>query len=229
MNQSLRSCLAEAFGTFILVFFGTGAIVIDQATGGGITHLGVSLTFGLVVMALVYTLGDVSGAHLNPAVTLAFWAARRLPGRTIAPYIASQCAGAITASLLLRLLFPQSPTLGATEPSGEVLPAFLLEVLLTNVLMFVILSASTGAKEKGLTAGIVIGSVVGVEALFAGPMTGASMNPARSLGPALVSGELGSLWLYLAAPGIGALLAVALCRCLQRPGCCGEAGTCGSP
>lgn len=216
----MRSFAAEAFGTFILVLFGTAAIVIDQVTGGAVTHVGVSLTFGLVVMALVYALGDASGAHLNPAVTLAFWAARRLPSRKVLPYVVSQCAGALAASLVLRFLFPESLTLGATLPQGDIVRVAVLEVLLTNVLMFVILSVSTGSKEKGLMAGAAIGAVVGLEALFAGPITGASMNPARSLGPALVSGNLSDLWLYVVAPITGALLAVGVCRCIQRPGCC---------
>jgi aquaporin Z len=215
-----RLLAAEAFGTFVLVLFGTGAIVVDQVTGGAVTHVGVSMTFGLVVMALVHALGDVSGAHLNPAVTLAFWAARRFPGRRVLPYLGSQCAGAIAASFTIRFLFPQSITLGETLPHIDVARAALLEALLTNVLMFVILSVSSGPKEKGLMAGAAIGAVVGLEALFAGPITGASMNPARSLGPALVSGNLSALWLYIAGPITGALLAVGVCRCVQKPGCC---------
>jgi aquaporin Z len=220
LGALVRSFAAEAFGTFVLVLFGTGAIVIDRVTGGAVTHVGVSITFGLVVMALVYALGAASGAHLNPAVTLAFWAARRFPARRVVPYLVSQCVGAIAASLTVRFLFPQSPTLGETLPQADVMRVALLEALLTNVLMFVILSVSTGSKEKGLMAGAAIGAVVGLEALFAGPITGASMNPARSLGPALVSGNLASLWIYVVAPITGALLAVGVCRCVQKPGCC---------
>ena len=154
--------------------------------------MGVALTFGLVVMAMIYAVGDVSGAHLNPAVTCGFWLARRFPGRAVVPYVLSQLAGAVLASLVLRLLFPHHPTLGATLP-GRCGPApcfqsFVLEVVLTAILMFVILSVACGAKEKGLMAGIAIGGVVGLEAMFAGPICGASMNPARSLAPALVSG-----------------------------------------
>ncbi len=216
----MRSFAAEAFGTFVLVLFGTGAIVIDQVTGGAVTHLGISVTFGLVVMALVYALGDASGAHLNPAVTLAFWAARRFPARKVLPYVASQCVGAIAASLTVRFLFPHSPTLGETLVRGDITRVAVLEALLTNVLMFVILSVSSGSKEIGLMAGAAIGAVVGLEALFAGPITGASMNPARSLGPALVSGNLADLWLYVVSPITGALLAVGVCRCVQKPGCC---------
>ncbi len=182
----MKKLAAEFFGTFSLVFAGTGAIIINDVAGGAVSHVGIGLTFGLVVLAMIYALGDVSGAHLNPAVTLAFVAAQRLEWRWAAPYVASQTLGAITASLLLRGMFPQHPTLGATSPAGTGMQSFILEIVLTLVLMFVILSVSTGAKEKGITAGIAIGSIIGLEALFAGPISGASMNPARSLAPALV-------------------------------------------
>jgi aquaporin NIP len=215
----LRSCFAEALGTFALVFAGTGAIIVNQSTDGTVTHPGVALTFGLVVMALIYALGDVSGCHINPAATIAFWAARRFPTRSVGPYIASQLAGAVLASLLLRLLFTQHPTLGATIPAGSAAQSFVLEVVLTALLMFVALSVSTGAQEKGIMAGAAIGSVVALEAMFAGPICGASMNPARSFGPALVSFHIGQLWIYIAAPILGSLLAVAGCRC-TRAGCC---------
>lgn len=216
----MRKLAAEMFGTFALVFAGTGAIVIND-THGAVGHVGIALTFGLVVLALIYALGDVSGAHLNPAVTLGFVAARRFPLRDAGPYLVSQCLGAVLASLLLRLLFPTHATLGTTLPAGSEWQSFVLEVVLTWLLMFVVLCVSTGAKEKGLWAGVAVGAVVGLEALFAGPVSGASMNPARSLGPALVAGRLDHLWVYLAAPVVGALLAVAACRCVQeRPCCC---------
>lgn len=211
----MKKYLAELIGTFSMVFAGTGAIVIDQASGGAVTHVGVGLTFGLVVMAMIYALGDVSGAHLNPAVTIGFWAARRLPGAQVAPYIASQSAGALLASGALRYLFPTDATLGGTVPAGAASQSFVLELILTFILMFVILAVSTGAKERGITAGIAVGGVIALEALFAGPICGASMNPARSLGPALVSGHLGGLWIYLLAPVAGALLGVAACRCVR--------------
>jgi aquaporin Z len=218
-EMKLNKCAAEFVGTFALVFAGTGAIVINDVTAGAVSHVGVALTFGLVVLAMIYAVGDVSGAHLNPAVTLGFYAARRLPRSVIIPYVACQCAGAGLASLTLRMLFREHSTLGATFPVGADVQSFVLEFILTLVLMFVILSVSTGAKEKGITAGIAVGSVIALEALFAGPICGASMNPARSLAPALVAGRIDSLWLYLVAPTAGALVAAPVCRCVH-PGCC---------
>lgn len=215
-----KKLMAEMLGTFALVFAGTGAIVINDVTNGSIGHAGISLTFGLVVSAMIYALGDVSGAHLNPAVTIGFWAARRFKGREVPAYIGSQCAGALAASGLLRLLFPTQATLGATLPAQSSGQSFVLELILTFFLMLVILSVSTGAKEKGITAGIAVGSVIALEAMFAGPISGASMNPARSLAPALVAGHLAHLWIYLAAPILGALLALFACRCIREPGCC---------
>jgi aquaporin Z len=164
--------------------------------------------------------GDVSGAHLNPAVTLGFWAARRFPGREVPGYIASQLAGAFAASALLRVLFPAHATLGATLAARGALPAFVFELVLTALLMFVILNVSTGAKERGITAGIAVGAVIAFEALCGGPVSGASMNPARSLAPAVMSLRVESLWIYLVAPVAGALAAVLGCRCVREPGCC---------
>src|SRR5205085_2882109 len=185
-------------------------------------HAGIALTFGLVVLAMIYTVGDISGAHLNPAVTIGFWIARRLPGRELVPYLASQITGALIASGLLRLLFPQSKFLGATLPAGSDLQSFILEVVLTFLLMLTILNVSTGAKEKGITAGIAIGAVIGLEAMFAGPICGGSMNPARSLAPALVSIHLEHLWLYLVAPPLGAYAPMFACRCIREQGCCAQ-------
>lgn len=216
----MKKYLAEFLGTFALVFAGTGAVVINQASNGAIGHVGIAITFGLAVLALIYALGDISGAHLNPAVTIGFWVARRFPGRLLIPYLAAQCLGAVLASLLMRLLFPASTLLGATLPAGSIWQSFILEMVLSWFLMLVILSVSTGAKEKGITAGLAIGAVIGLEAMFAGPVSGASMNPARSLGPALVSLYLESLWVYLLAPIIGAALAVVCCRCIREADCC---------
>jgi aquaporin Z len=216
----MKNPAAEFFGAFALVFAGTGAIVIDGVTGGAVTHVGVALTFGLVVLAMIYTLGDISGAHFNPAVTLGFWFARRFPGSRVAPYIAAQVLGALAASGLLHFLFPTNTTLGSTLPAGPVSQSFVLELVLTAMLMFVILGVSTGAREKGITAGIAIGGVIALEALFAGPICGASMNPARSLAPALVSHHFEALWIYLTAPILGSFLAVLACRCVRETGCC---------
>jgi aquaporin NIP len=216
----MNKLLAECFGTFCLVFAGTGAIVINDVSGGAISHVGVALTFGLVVLAMIYTVGDISGAHLNPAVTLGFFAARRFERRRVLPYIGSQLVGAFAASGLLRVLFPTQATLGATTPAGPAWQSFVLEFVLTGILMFVILSVSTGAKERGITAGLVVGAVIALEAMFAGPICGASMNPARSLAPAVVSAHLSDVWLYLLAPSLGALAAVGGCRCMREDGCC---------
>ena len=216
----MKKCFAEFLGTFALVFAGTGAIIINEVSGGVITPVGIALTFGLIVLAMIYTVGDISGAHLNPAVSLGFFAARRFPLRSLIPYVLSQCAGAFAATVILRLLFPENATLGSTLPSGSAMQSFVLELILTAILMFVILNVSTGAAEKGITAGIAVGAVIGLEAMFAGPISGASMNPARSLAPAVVSQHLSSFWVYLVAPTAGALLAVVGCRCVREGGCC---------
>jgi aquaporin NIP len=206
---------------FHVVFAGTGAIVINAASHGAITHAGIALTFGLVVLAMIHTFGDVSGAHLNPAVTLGFAAARRFNWADVPGYLLAQLLGALAASTLLHALFPQDLTLGATLPAGSEMQSFVLEVVLAAILMLTILSVSTGAKEKVITAGIAIGGVIALDAMFAGPVCGASMNPARSLAPALVSGQLAHLWIYIAAPALGALIAVPLCIGVRDAGCCG--------
>lgn len=216
----MHKLVAEAIATFALVFAGTSAIVVNELSQGAVSHVGVAVTFGLVVTAMIYAVGDVSGAHLNPAVTLGFWLARRLPGADVVPYIASQLAGALAASILVRVLFGAHASLGATLPAGTAVQSFLLEIVLALLLVFTILSVATGAKEKGITAGLAIGAVVGLAALFAGPISGASMNPARSLAPALVSGQLQHLWVYLVAPVVGAGLAVLACRCSRGSECC---------
>lgn len=219
-----KKLFAEFFGTFGLVFAGTGAIVINGASGGAITHAGIALTFGLVVLAMIYAFGDISGAHMNPAVTTAFAVAKRFSWSEVPAYIGSQVAGAFAASGLLRVLFPVDAKLGATLPSGPVMQSFILEVVLTFLLMLVVLSVSTGAKEKGITAGIAVGAVIALEAMFAGPICGASMNPVRSLSPAVVSGHVEHLWVYLVAPVLGACLAVPACCMVRESGCCTGSG-----
>ena len=204
----MKKYIAEVIGTFALVFCGTGAIVINQESAGVITHPGIALTFGLIVMVMIYALGPVSGAHLNPAVTIAFAVARKFPVKEILPYMISQVAGAMSASLVLHYLFPANQFLGSTLPAGEEMQAFILEVILTFFLMLVIIQVATGSKEQGMFAGLAIGSTVLLEAMFAGPICGASMNPARSLSPAVVSGHLEHLWIYMVAPVSGAILAV---------------------
>jgi aquaporin NIP len=217
--REARKYAAEFVGTFALVFAGTGAIITNDITHGTVTNTGVALTFGMVVLTMIYAVGDVSGAHFNPAVSLGFFAARQLAGKMILPYVLSQLSGALAASLLLRGLFPQHSTLGTTAPAGAALQSLIFEIILTVLLMFVILNVSVGAKESGITAGIAVGSVIALEALFAGPISGASMNPARSIAPALVSQHLAHLWVYLVAPVAGALLAVVGCRCVRKD-CC---------
>lgn len=218
--MNIKHATAEAIGTFVLVLAGTGAIVVNDLTGGVIGHLGISLAFGAVVMIMIYAIGDVSGAHMNPAVTVAFWVSRRLPGEKVLPYVTAQCLGAIAASLLLSLWFPGQESYGATVPSGSVWQSLSFEIVATAILMFVILGVATGAEEKGIMAGVAVGGAVGLLALFGGPVSGASMNPARSLGPALVSGQLSVFWIYVAGPAVGALLAVPACRLIGRENCC---------
>ncbi len=222
MIDNFRKLLAECFGTYALVFAGTGAIIVNDTTGGVISHVGIALTFGLIVLAMIYAIGDISGCHLNPAVTIGFFLARRFGLSMVVPYIVSQILGAVLASLMMRALFPAHPTLGATLPAGSFMQSFVLEFNLTLVLMFVILSVSSGSKEQGLLAGVAIGSVIALEAMFAGPVCGASMNPARSIGPALASMNFNGLWIYILAPTTGAALAVLLCRVIRGKDCCAE-------
>lgn len=212
----MRNYVAEFIGTFALVFCGTGAIVINQQSGGVITHAGIAITFGLIVMSMIYALGNISGAHLNPAVSIAFAVGKRFPARQVLPYIISQVSGALMASLILWGLFPANELLGTTLPAGSAMQTFILELILTFFLMLVIVNVATGSKEQGMFAGLAIGAVVALEAMFAGPICGASMNPARSFAPALVSGHMEHLWVYLIAPTLGAIAAVPLWKYLTN-------------
>ena len=220
MKAGMRALAAEAVGTFCLVFAGCGAIVVNDVSGGAVTHVGVAITFGLVVLAMVEALGDVSGAHLNPAVTVACSLAGRFPWIRALPYVLAQLAGAFAAAGALRAIFPAHPGLGRTAPSGDPMQSLVLEAILTFILVLVVLSVSRDGRTRGLPAGIAVGATVGLEAMFAGPICGASMNPARSLAPGFVSGDTAHLWIYVAGPLAGAAAAVAAAAALgvsRRP------------
>ncbi len=234
----LRKCAAECAGAFAIVFGGCGAVAIDQISGGAITHVGIATAFGLIVMTMIYATGHISGAHFNPAVTLAFAATRHFPHRHIAPYIAAQCLGALLASgvhalslhpVLARLQPDTALNFGATQPIDDRwLTAFTWEALLTFFLMLVIMAVATDFRAVGQMAGLAIGGTVWFEAMFAGPLCGASMNPARSLGPAALSGEWSHFSAYVLGPVLGALAGAffyEFIRCHPREdnkakGCC---------
>ena len=204
----VKRLAGEFLGTFALVFCGTGAIIINQESGGVITHLGISIVFGLIVMAMILSLGHLSGAHINPAVTIALGVAKLFKWENIVPYIFAQLAGACLASLILKYLFPANQFLGSTIPKGSDMQSLILEYILTFLLMLVILASTRKKDHSLLVPALAIGGTVGLEALFAGPICGASMNPARSVSPALVSGHFQSLWIYILAPTTGAISAV---------------------
>lgn len=227
-----RRLFAECFATFVLVFGGTGVVAVNKLTDGGGGLVGVALVWGLLVAVLAYAVGPVSGAHMNPAVTVGLAAAKQFKWREVPWYIGAQCAGAFAASCLLAALTWRAPHAGLAPtlvyaPAGVpwVAECFVLEVLLTAVLVFVVLSLTRAQPDVRALGGLIVGGVIALEVLFGGPVTGASMNPARSLAPAVLGGTLDHLWLYLTAPFLGALLAVPACRCAQNPGCCRE-GAC---
>jgi len=201
-----RLLAAELIGTFALVFAGCGAIMVNQKTGQ-LGHVGVAITFGLVIMTMVYAVGHVSGAHFNPAVTLSFALSRHFPRRRVPLYWAAQLAGALIAATILRGSLGNIANVGATYPSGSDGQAFLWEGVMSFFLMFVIMAVATDTRAVGEAAAIAVGATVGLDAMFGGPITGASMNPARSLGPGIVAGDLHSIWVYLLAPAVGAGLA----------------------
>jgi aquaporin Z len=212
-----REVLAEGLGTFVLVFAGTGAVMVDRISNGAVTHLGISFVFGAVVAALIYGMGHLSGAHFNPAVTLAFWASGFFPKRRVLAYILAQSVGAIAASTLLLVALGSVAHLGSTVPLNDNwFQSLVLETVLTFILMLVILGSGLDRRAPIGFAGLAIGLTVGLEAAFMGPITGASMNPARSLGPALVGGIWQHHWVYWVAPIVGAQLAVMVYRQLSN-------------
>ncbi len=202
----LKRCSAEAIGTFGIVFFGCGAMMVAERFPGSISPAGISVVFGLVVMAMIYTLGHISGAHFNPAVTLAFAVTRHFPFRSVLLYWLAQCVGSLVAVGLLFLILPMGVGYGETVPHVPVLQAFSWEVILTFTLMFVVMGVAKDSRAVGILAGLVIGAIVALTAFVGGPITGDSMNPARSLGPAIVSGRVDVLWLYILGPMVGAVL-----------------------
>ena len=219
MKNDAREVLAEFIGTFTLIFMGTGAVIVNQVSQGAVTHLGISGVFGAVVAALIYALGHISGAHLNPAVTLALWQGGFFRRHRVFPYILAQILGAIVASSLLLIIFGPVAKLGATLPLNDNWQqSFVLEIILTFILMLVIFGAAVDPRSHQSFAGLAIGLTVGLEAACMGPITGASMNPARSFGPALLSGIWQHQWLYWIAPIIGAQLAMWVYRLLSNTG-----------
>ncbi|MBK8847814.1 MAG: aquaporin [Bacteroidetes bacterium] len=208
----IKKLVAEALGTFGIVFCGTGAIIINQHTNGAIGHAGIAITFGFIVTVMIYVFGNISGAHLNPAVSIALSAIKLFPVNHLAGYVTAQCIGALCASALLKFLFPLNELLGSTTPAGSLMQSLVFEFILTFILMLSILFVAKGEFSK--IAGIVIGMVILLEAMFAGPVSGASMNPARSLAPALLSMHMSTLWIYLLAPITGAIGAAFLWRWL---------------
>ncbi|WP_254011590.1 MIP/aquaporin family protein [Limnofasciculus baicalensis] len=217
MSHCWREALVEGIGTFILVFTGTGAIVVNEISDGAITHLGISFVFGAIVTALIYGMGHLSGAHFNPAVTLAFWASGFFPKRNVLAYIMAQLVGAIAASTLLLIALGSVAKMGATIPlNGNWFQSLILEIILTFILMFVILGSGLDRRAHIGFAGLAIGLTVALEAAFMGPITGASMNPARSFSPALVAGIWQDHWVYWVGPILGAQLAVIIYRQLSN-------------
>ena len=215
--QNIRTVFAEFIGTMLLVFIATGTIVVDQITGGAIGHVGICISVGLLITALIYSIGNVSGAHMNPAVSIGFFVARRLKLKQLICYLSAQLAGGIIGAGLVWFIFPAAKSLGTTNPSAliTIQAALIIELIISFILMFVILNVSTGHFEKGIMAGAAIGGTIALLCLFAGPMTGASMNPARSFAPALVGDDLKNVWLYILAPIAGTCLAYPASKLVQ--------------
>lgn len=218
----MKQYISETIGTFAMIFCGCGAMTINEITGGAISHVGVAATWGLIVMVMIYAFGEISGAHFNPAVTIGFAFAKKFAWNKVPKYVLAQAIGAIFAAFLLWFLFPESEFLGETTPVAG-FPAYkaaILEFLLTFFLMVVIINVSTGSKEIGTMAAIAVGGVILLEAMFAGPMTKASMNPIRSIAPAIFTGNFQYLWLYITAPILGTITAVSSCKLVKDDNCC---------
>ena len=211
----MKKYLAEFIGTFALVFCGTGAVIVNQQTEGSLGLLGVAATFGIIVTAMIYVFGNISGTHINPAVTISLALGKLLPKNEVLGYITAQILGAILASSLLHIMFPNSHFLGGTSPSGNALQSFSIELILTFFLMLTILGVSS-KKELSNVSGLIIGLMVTGMILFAGPISGGSFNPTRSIAPAIVSGNLTSLWIYLIAPTLGAILAMLIWKIFNK-------------
>ncbi len=211
----MKKYIAEFIGTFALVFCGTGAVIVNYLSDGSLGLIGISAAFGIIITAIIYIFGTVSGAHINPAVTIALAIGKLLPKKEVLGYVLAQVSGAFSASILLFFIFPTVQTLGETLPSGGVLPSFILEIILTFFLMLTILSV-TSKKEHAHLAGIVIGVLVTGIILIAGPISGGSFNPARSIAPAVISGNFSTLWIYIIAPVIGSILAMFLWLCMNK-------------
>jgi MIP family channel proteins len=214
----VRRMTAEFLGTYALVFAGTGAIVIDEISGGAISPMGIGIVFGLTVMAMIYAVGHISGAHINPAVTFGFALVRHFPWRDVPWYWTAQLAGAVAASLSLRAMFGLVADMGATLPAGSAVQSLGLEVVVSFFLMLVIMAVATDMRAVGQAAAIAIGATVGLEAIFAGPISGASMNPARSLAPAIVAGNFTDHWVYWVGPLVGMGMAAGCYRLLRGDG-----------
>ena len=212
----LKRCVTEAIGTACLVFTGTGAIVINEVSGGAIGHVGIALTFGMVVAAMIYSTGHISGAHINPAVTLGFAITKNFPWKEVPSYWVSQIIGAVLASGALSLMFGTVGNMGSTVPYGSDIQSLTLEIILTFILMFVIMAMATDKRSVGGAAAVAIGMTVALEAMFAGPISGASMNPARSFGPALLSSDWSSHWLYWIGPMTGAGIGATVYHWLKK-------------
>ncbi|WP_205410284.1 MIP/aquaporin family protein [Aquimarina longa] len=211
----MKKYIGEFIGTFVLVFCGTGAILVNQYADGSLGLLGIAATFGISVTAMIYVFGAISGAHINPAVTISLAIGKLMPKNNVFGYIIAQLSGAILASTILTVLFPENESLGGTVPSGNVLQSFTIELVLTLFLMLTILGV-TAKKEFSNVAGIVIGSIVTGIILFAGPISGGSFNPARSIAPAIISGNLTALWVYIIAPILGGIIATLIWKLLIR-------------